>query len=333
MKEKISVLVTGGAGYIGAHVVNLLRKSGEYKIEVVDNFCETRKNVISDNLISYHEVDIRDKQGLLEVFKKTKPDIVFHLAALTSVPGSMSEPGEYYDNNIAGGLNVLECMRAVGTSKIVFSSSAAVYGEPQSEVIDETHTNIPTSTYGYTKLAFENILKDYNRAYGLSSISLRYFCAAGCDVESGLGELHKNETHVIPCIVETLLGKRKEFFVYGKNFSTEDGTGVRDYIHVSDLAYGHICAMSKMFSIENICEQYNLGINKGFSVLELIKKAEEVSGKKLNFSFKESRPGDPSKLIADSTKAQRELGWSPKFLDIKDMIESAYIFSKDRQHE
>lgn len=326
MKEKISVLVTGGAGYIGSHVVNSLRKEGLYKIFVVDNFSESRNNIIKDDFVSYHEVDIRNKVLLEKTFQEIKPDVVFHLAALTSVPLSMRDPGEYYDVNILGGLNILECMRLVGTNKIIFSSSAAVYGEPEKEIIDENHSKNPTSTYGYTKLVFENVLKDYNRAYGISSISLRYFCAAGCEADSGIGEHHKNETHIIPSIVETLLGRREEFFVYGKDFSTLDGTGVRDYIHVQDLAQGHICAMNKVFSEKNVYEQYNLGINKGFSVLDLIKEAETVSGKKLNFSFKERRPGDPSQLVANSTKAKNELGWVPKFTDIKDMVSSTYYF-------
>ena len=333
MKEKISVLVTGGAGYIGAHVVNLLRKSGEYKIDVVDIFLESKKNIISDTSVTYHEVDIRNKDSLLKVFQSSKPEIVFHLAALTSVPGSVAEPASYYSVNIFGGINLLECMIDTKVNKIVFSSSAAVYGNSVSEFIDESHIKLPTNPYGYTKLVFENILKDYNKAYGFTSISLRYFCAAGCDTLSGLGEHHKNETHVIPSIIETILGKRDEFFVYGNKYATSDGTGIRDYIHVSDLAEGHICAMNKLLTGENICNQYNLGIGKGFSVLELIKEAEAISGKKLNFSFREARPGDPSKLVADSTRAQKDLGWKPRFLDIRELVESVYIFKNSTKEE
>lgn len=331
MKEKISVLVTGGAGYIGAHVVNLLRKSGEYKIEVVDNFCETRKNVISDDSISYHEVDIRDKQSLLEVFKKTKPDIVFHFAALANVPDSVVNPFGYYDNNIIGGINLLECMRETGAKKIIFSSAGAVYGEPKVEILDEDQPKNPTNPYGYSKLVFENILKDYHKAYGINSISLRYFCPAGSDIKAGLGEYRVAETHVIPSIVKTLLKQKEEFFVFGDDFPTPDGSGVRDYIHISDVSEAHVQAMKKIFKDEDLCTQYNIGINKGFSVLELIKAAEEVSGQKLIYSIKPRRAGDPSRLIANSSKAQRELEWEPKVLDVKDMIRDSYSFFKNKK--
>lgn len=330
MEAKQTVAVIGGAGYIGAHTVNLLLKKG-YKVEVVDSFLEGINNIIKNKFATYHNVDIRDKEKLGLVFKKTKPVAVFKFAGLWSVHGSMVKPSEYYDTNIVGGINLLECMREAGITKIVFSSSAAVYGEPQSEEIHEDHQKNPTNTYGHTKLIFENLLKDYHRAYGFSSVSLRYFNAAGCDIDAGLGEHHKEETHVIPSIIETLLGKRQEFFVYGNDFSTPDGTGVRDYIHVSDLASAHIRAMEKMNTEEKICTQYNLGINKGFSVLELIRAAEKVSGKKLHFSYKPRREGDPSSLIANSSKAQKELGWKPEYTEIGDIIDSAYLFFKNKK--
>lgn len=320
-----TVLVTGGAGYIGSHTVSALLDLGHI-IHVVDNFRESRNNILTHERVTYHEIDITDKEGLQEVFQKVQPSIVFHFAALASVPDSMERPYEYYLSNVIGGLNLLESMRETGVSKIVFSSSASTYGEPQTEVITEDHPQKPTNTYGYTKLVFENMLKDYHRAYGFSSVSLRYFCASGCDPVKGLGEYHTPETHVIPSIIETILGKRKTFFVYGNDFSTPDGTGVRDYIHVCDLADAHVCAMNKLFEGGIICNQYNLGINKGFSVMELIKAAEEVSGKKVNYEYKPRRSGDPSRLIADSTKAQTELGWVPKNLEIEGIISDAYSF-------
>jgi UDP-glucose 4-epimerase len=328
---KKNILVIGGAGYIGSHVVNLLLEKG-YFVHVVDCFRESRSNVIAHVNLRYHEVDIRNKQDLSLIFKEISLDMVLHFAALASVPDSMSRPFEYYETNVIGGLNILECMRENGVKKIVFSSSASTYGEPQNEVITETHQQVPTNTYGYTKLIFENILKDYSRAYGFSSISLRYFCAAGCDYDSGIGEYHTPETHVIPSIIETLLGRRERFFVYGDDFLTPDGTGVRDYIHVKDLATAHICAVEKINETDKVfCNQYNLGINKGFSVMELIKVAEEVSGKKLNFEIRGRREGDPSRLIADATKAQKELKWTPEYLDVKDMIESTYLFFKNKK--
>lgn len=326
----MKILVTGGAGYIGSHAVNLLLKAGNTVI-VVDNFRESRNNIITNPLVSYHEVDIRNKEQLRDVFVKTTPDVVFHFAALASVPDSMARPFEYYDTNVIGGINLLECMRETGVSRIVFSSSASTYGEPQHEVITEDHRQVPTNSYGYTKLVFENLLKDYNRAYNFSSISLRYFCASGCDYEAGIGEYHTPETHVIPCLIETVLGRREKFYVYGNDFQTPDGTGVRDYIHVNDLAEAHLCAMRKIVEGDPICKQYNLGINKGFSVLELINITELVTGQKVQFEVKDRRPGDPSRLIADSTKAQTELSWSPKHLDVKDMIESTYLFFKNKK--
>lgn len=307
---KKTVLVTGGAGYIGSHVVNVLLKD-DCKVEVVDSFRESTNNMIKHELVTYHKVDIRNIKELLVIFKNTKPDIVFHFAALASVPDSVERPADYYSTNIIGGFNLLECMREVGCTKIIFSSSASTYGEPQSEIITEDHQQIPTNPYGYTKLVFENMLKDYHKAYNLSSISLRYFCASGADYMSGLGEYHLPETHVIPSIIETILGIREQFFVFGGDYPTLDGTGIRDYIHVNDLADAHVQALKKIFENKPFCLFYNLGINKGFSVKELILAAEDVSGTKLKYSIKPRREGDPSRLIADSTKAQQELDWKP----------------------
>ena len=324
------ILVTGGAGYIGSHLVNLLSNDTKSIITVVDSFRESRNNVQNLSNVFYEEVDIRDKKALSAVFKKAEPEIVFHFAGLASVPDSMKNPFDYYDHNVIGGINLLECMREIGTKNIIFSSSASTYGEPLTEVISENHQQVPTNTYGYTKLIFENILKDYKRAYGFSSVSLRYFCASGCDVKADIGEYHNPETHVIPSLALTALGRREEFFIYGNDFATPDGTGVRDYIHVIDLAEAHIKAMEKIKSSDGICEFYNLGINKGFSVKELIDVTEKVSGKKLKYSFKERRMGDPSRLIANSNKAQKELNWKPKFVDIKDMVGSTYTFLKNK---
>ncbi|MFI5205853.1 MAG: UDP-glucose 4-epimerase GalE, partial [Candidatus Paceibacterales bacterium] len=243
-----TILVTGGAGYIGGHFVNTLRKLEGYKIEVVDNFSQSRNNIVEDPNIAYYEVDLRDKQKLLEIVKQTKPDMVVHFAGLASVPDSVAKPFDYYENNIIGGLNLLEAMREVGTNKIIFSSSAAVYGEPIMEEIKEDHPKNPTNPYGYTKLVFENMLKHYSNAYGLNSIALRYFCAAGCNEALEIGEYHNPETHVIPCIIQTILGQRSQFHVFGNDYPTPDGTGIRDYIHVDDLAQAHLKAMEKLIS-------------------------------------------------------------------------------------
>lgn len=325
------ILVTGGAGYIGAHFINQVRKKIRGKIEVVDNFSQTRKNIINDPNVTYYEVDVRDKVKLSDIFFKTSPEIVVHFAGLANVPDSVIKPFEYYENNLLGGLNVLEAMRAAGTNKIIFSSSAAVYGEPQTEEIKEKHPKNPTNPYGYTKLVFETMLEHYHKAYGLNSIALRYFCAAGCNENLKIGEYHNPETHVIPCIVQTLLGQKEKFSVFGNDYPTPDGTGIRDYIYVDDLAEAHIKAIQKLLSGESICSQYNLGINRGFSVMELIKEAENISGKKLNYDVKPRRQGDPSRLIADSRKAHAELGWQPKHLQLKEIIETTYKFFQGKK--
>ena len=327
------ILVTVGAGYIGAHVLEGLRKRGDCQIDVVDNFSQNRKNIIKNPSITYHEIDIRDKDKLMAVFKESRPEVVFHFAALANVPDSVVNPAGYYDNNIIGGLNLLECMREVGVTKIVFSSAGAVYGEPLTEIIEETHPRNPTNPYGRTKSIFEEILKDYHKAYNISSICLRYFCPAGSDLESGLGEWRVEESHVIPSIVLTLLGVRKEFFVFGDAFPTRDGTGVRDYIHIKDVVSAHLISMDRLVHENSFCENYNVGINKGFSVMELIKAAEEVSGLRLNYSIKPRRPGDPSQLIANSSKLKKELLWEPLITDVHDIVRDTYNFFKENIKE
>jgi len=328
MSKKKSILVTGGAGYIGSHFVN--KTKDYYNIIVVDNFRESRNNIINNKNIKYIDLDIEKKDELTAVFKNNIIDIVVHFAALASVPDSLTKPKEYYDTNLIGGLNILNTMVETGVKKIIFSSSASVYGEPTTEIIKEDHPKNPTNPYGYSKLVFENILKDYNKAYGINSISLRYFCAAGCDESFKIGEYHNPETHVIPGIIETILGKRKEFYVYGNNYPTPDGTGIRDYIHVNDLASAHILTVEYLSNDRSICDSFNLGINKGFSVIELIESAEKISGKKLIYKTKERRPGDPSRLIADSTKAQQFLNWKPQYLQIEEIISSAYNFFRSK---
>ncbi len=330
MKKETTILVTGGAGYIGSHFIHALRELPEAAIAVVDNFCQSRHNIMSHPRIVYHQADLRDRQGLIEIFQQVRPNIVAHFAALASVPESVAKPFEYYQTNLVGGLNLLEAMKSSGTNKIIFSSSAAVYGEPEAEVIREDHPKQPTNPYGYTKLAFERMLEDFHRAYGLNSISFRYFCAAGCNAGLEIGEYHQPETHVIPCIVQTLLGQRENFSVFGNDYATPDGTGIRDYIHVDDLASAHLLAMKKLMGGDSICSQYNLGINKGFSVMELIRAAEAVSGKKLAYNIQPRRPGDPSRLIADASAARADLGWRPDFTDIREIVQTSYLSFSQR---
>ncbi|MEI6288241.1 MAG: UDP-glucose 4-epimerase GalE [bacterium] len=322
----MNILVTGGAGYIGSHFVNKLKNKDGVNIFVIDNFSQGRNNIISSDNIRYYELDLINKESLSGIFKENNIDIVAHFAALASVPDSVSRPAEYYANNLIGGLNLLNAMIENNVDKIIFSSSASVYGEPTMEEIKEDHPKNPTNPYGYTKLVFENMLKDYQRAYGIKSISFRYFCAAGCDESGVIGEFHNPETHVIPSIINTILGKRKDFCVYGNDYPTKDGSGIRDYIHVNDIADAHILAMDKLFAGTDLCQFYNLGIGKGFSVLDLIGAAQVLSGKKLNYLIKPRRPGDPSKLIADAFSAQQELNWKPKYTTIESIMATAYNF-------
>jgi len=326
---KKNILVTGGAGYIGSHFVYRLLKENKYNIHVIDIFNQSRKNIIKDKSIHYHTIDLKNKAKVNSFFKNFKIDIVAHFAALASVPDSVKNPADYYENNVIGGLNLLEAMRKNKVNKIIFSSSAAVYGEPKTNIIKENQPKLPTNPYGYTKLVFENLLLDYHRAYGLNSISFRYFCAAGADESKTVGEYHKPETHIIPVLIETALGQRKKFFVYGNNYPTKDGTGVRDYIHVNDLAQAHILAIKKL-NLKNICEFYNLGINKGYSVMELIKATEKIIGKKINYEIVDRRPGDPSQLVANSSLAYKKLGWRPKYINIESIIKTAYDFKLNK---
>ncbi len=318
------VIITGGAGYIGAHVVKQLTTDTTVaEIHVIDNFSQSRENILTDPKIAYHEVDIRDAASLKQIFVDVRPDIVMHFAALASVPDSVQNPSSYFDTNVIGSFNLLEAMRAVDCKKIIFSSSASVYGEPTSEVITEDHPTEPTNPYGYTKLVVENMLSSYHAAYGISSVSFRYFCAAGNEPTFTIGEYHNPETHAIPSLVETALGRRDEFVIYGDDFNTPDGTGVRDYIHVDDLASAHLKAFDLLRNNE-VCSRYNLGINKGFSVKELINTVEKITGETLLVTVKGRRPGDPSCLIADSSRAMKDLDWTPQYTDVESIVKTAF---------
>lgn len=325
-----TILVTGGAGYIGSHFVNLLRKKGGYKILVLDNFSQGRANIIKDENISYLETDLRQAKEVEQIFKTDKIDAVVHFAAMATITASVTGPEPTYDNNVVGGYNLLHAMVQAGVKKMIFSSSGSVYGEPQTEYLKETHPKNPINPYGFSKYIFERMLQDYHKPYALDSIYFRYFNPAGASDDLAVAEHHEPETHVIPCLVETLLGRREQFLVYGNDYPTPDGTCIRDYIHVEDLVEAHLLAMEKLFSQDGVCEPYNLGTNKGTSVMELIKAAEAVTGLKLNYKIAPRRPGDPSKSIADASKAMKELGWRPTRLSIEDMIKSCYESFKNR---
>lgn len=316
------ILVTGGAGYIGSHTVKELVNAG-YEVVVVDDLSfGHRELVLTPNLVC---ADIRDRAALNQVFRRFPVTAVLHFAALTSVPESMADPARYYEVNLLGTINLLEAMRSHGVKLFVFSSSAAVYGDPQKIPIPEDHPTRPKSPYGKTKLMVEEILSDYARAYGLRFVSLRYFNAAGSDPEGKIGEWHEPERHLIPIVLEVAVGKRSYLEIYGTDYETFDGTGIRDYIHVSDLAQAHVLAL-KHLEEGGESAIYNLGIGRGYSVREVVEICRRVTGRKIPVQECSRRPGDPAILVADPSRAQRELGWTPKFTDLEPIVKTAWVW-------
>lgn len=320
-----TILVTGGAGYIGSHTVKELLKQ-DYKVIVYDSL----ENGYPEAVLPPAKLiigDLANKEKLNKVFKENKIDAVIHFAGYIEAGESVKNPGKYFYNNVANGLNLLEAMIANNVNKIVFSSSAAVYGEPENIPILETDKKEPTNTYGLTKLMFEQILNRYEIAYGLKSISLRYFNAAGADPEGQLGENHKPESHLIPLILKAALGKRENVKIFGTDYDTPDGTCIRDYIHVCDLAQAHILALEKLFS-NSKSTTYNLGNGQGFSVKEVINLAKKITRIDFPVIETERRAGDPARLVASSEKAKKELGWQPRYSDLETIIKTAWEWEK-----
>lgn len=320
----MKILVAGGAGYIGSHVVKELIGEG-FDVVIFDNFSTGKKELIVGGDVV--EGDLMDKESVRDVFKTEKIDAVLHFASFIQASESCREPRKYYTHNLITSLNLLDAMLEAGVSHFIFSSSAAVYGLPRQIPITESHPLSPFNPYGMTKFFVEKILQDYQRVYGLKFISLRYFNAAGADPESRLGEMHEPETHLIPCILLFLLGKRKGFDLFGTDFPTKDGTAVRDYIHVTDLARAHVLALKKILSSSQ-SDFINLGANKGYSVLEVINKTEKVTGKKVSFQKKPRREGDVPFLLASKEKAEQVLGWKLSYSQIETIIETAWKWHK-----
>lgn len=320
----MNVLVTGGAGYIGSHIVKELLDT-EHNVFIIDNLQKGHVNSVLGG--KFIRGDLGDEGLLHEIFEEFKIDAVIHLAADSLVGESMKDPRKYYKNNLCNGLNLLNVMVSHGTRYIVFSSTAAVYGEPIRIPIDEDHPKHPSNVYGETKIAFENALHWYDIAYGIKSISLRYFNAAGADPSGRIGEKHDPETHLIPIILDAALGKREHLQIYGTDYNTEDGTCVRDYIHVTDLATAHILALEALSQGAN-SRVYNLGNQKGFSVREVIKTTEEVLGRPMPVVEGPRRAGDPAILVASSERIKKELNWRPKYDDLHVIIETAWKWHK-----
>lgn len=312
----VSVLVTGGAGYIGSVIVKKLVSEG-HKVVVLDDLSKGHSEAVHPKAILV-KVNLNDLKELDKVFKKYKFDAVIHMAAFSEAGESVQNPRKYFLNNVVNGINLLNVMLDNGCKRIVFSSSAGVYGSPKTVPIVEDNETKPVNPYGESKLMFEKILEGYKKAYGLKYTILRYFNAAGADEE--YGEDHNPESHLIPIILQVALGKRKEIEVFGTDYPTKDGTCIRDYVHVSDLAKAHILALKKE-------EVYNLGSEKGYSVREVINAAKEITGKEIVVRESGRRPGDPAVLIASSEKIKKELGWKAEY-GLKDILKSAWQWHK-----
>ena len=314
------ILVTGGAGYIGSHVVKYLQDFGE-DIIVVDNLKTGYKESI--DVEHFYRTDIRDSDEVIRIIKKHKIDSVIHFAASSLVGESMYKPYEYYNNNVYGTLCLLEAMNVTGVNKIVFSSTAAVYGDPEGTPIVEDSITEPTNPYGETKLAMEKMMKWFESAYGINYVSLRYFNAAGADKDGNIGEDHVPETHLIPLVLQVPLGKRDKIDIYGDDYDTADGTCIRDYIHVLDLAQAHYKALQWLRE-NSSSEIFNLGNGNGYSVNEVIRTARKVTGHPIPAVVAPRRPGDPAILVASSKKAQDILGWKPQYDSLETIIEDAW---------
>lgn len=324
----MSILVLGGAGYIGSHTVYELIDQG-HDVVIVDNLQTGFKELIHPKA-KFYQGDLRDKEFLNEVFDREAIDGVIHFAANSLVGISMKEPLEYYDNNVYGMMVLLEAMKKHGVKHIVFSSTAATYGEPKQIPILEDSETSPTNPYGETKLAMEKMMKWCEKSYGMSFVALRYFNACGAHPNGKIGELHNPETHLIPLILQVPLKKREAISVFGTDYPTKDGTCIRDYIHVCDLADAHIKAIHYLLD-GNPSQIINLGNGEGYSVLEIIKAAEQVTQQSIKTVLCERRAGDPAKLVACNTKAQEILGWNPKYTNINEIINTAWNFYTNRK--
>jgi UDP-glucose 4-epimerase len=318
----MKILVTGGAGYIGSIMAEALIEQG-YEVLVLDNLQQGHEEAIPREA-EFIQADICDTKTLGQIFQSYHIHAVVHMAGETVVEYSMTDPGRFYRNNIIGGLNLLEAMLKHDVCRIIFSSSAAVYGKPDVDHIEEDCFKIPVNSYGETKIMFEQILNWYGKAYGLQHISLRYFNAAGAS--EALGEDHRPETHLIPNILKAALDKNSFVNIYGTDYLTKDGTCVRDYVHVLDIARAHILALQKIDSISD--KAYNLGNGEGYSVMEVVEAARRITGVNIATKVCPRRHGDPAVLVASSQLARKELVWKPEFPEIENIIETGWKWFK-----
>jgi UDP-glucose 4-epimerase len=316
----MKLLVVGGAGYIGSHMVKHLLRAGHEWV-VADNFSTGHRRALMDGCVV--ELDIADPQALDTLFAQHRFDAVFHFASFIQVGESVSEPGKYYQNNFAATLTLLQAMVRAGVKHFIFSSTAAVYGDPVYVPIDEEHPKAPINPYGRSKWMVEQLLEDFDRAYGLKSVCLRYFNAAGADPEGQLGERHEPETHLLPLILQAAGGRRESITVYGRDYDTADGTCVRDYVHVTDLIAAHALALDYLLQ-GGTSTAFNLGNGQGFSVQQVIDTARRVTGRAIRVSEAPRRAGDPPSLVADPRRAQAVLGWQPQFASLEQIVTHAW---------
>lgn len=322
------ILICGGAGYIGAHINKLLNKIG-YETVVFDNLSTGHREAVRWGELCVG--DMADQKALNDLFEKYSFDAVFHLAAFAYVGESVIDPEKYYYNNVVNTLNLLHAMKEKGINKLIFSSSCATYGEAGNAPITEDSPQKPINPYGATKLMVERILKDFGSAYGLQYVGLRYFNAAGADPDVEIGESHNPETHIIPLVLDTAGGIRSEFEIYGVDYDTPDGSCVRDYIHVMDIASAHMLALEYLNKGEK-SDFFNLGNEKGTSVLEVIESARRITGRDIQTRISNRRSGDPAHLVGSSNKAKTVLGWQPDYEDIDTIVAHAWQWHENKEY-
>ncbi|MQQ08271.1 UDP-glucose 4-epimerase GalE [Epibacterium sp. SM1979] len=324
-----TVLVTGGAGYIGSHACKALKAAG-YTPVTYDNLVTGWQDAVKFG--PFEQGDLTDRARLDEVFAKHKPIAVMHFAALSQVGEAMSQPGKYWANNVGGSLNLIEAAVAAGCMDFVFSSTCATYGEHDNVVLDENTPQEPLNAYGASKRAVEDILKDFEAAYGLRSVIFRYFNVAGADPEAEVGEFHQPETHLIPLMIQAIKGERDALTVFGTDYDTPDGTCIRDYVHVCDLVDAHVLGL-KWLEDGKGSQVFNLGTGSGFSVMEVIEHSRSVTNQEVPYNTGDRRAGDCTKLVSGSTRAIKDLGWEPSRSTLNEMIADAWRWHQSGHYD
>ena len=325
--KTVNILVTGGAGYVGSHAARLLERAG-HTVWVVDNLSQGHLGAVRAGRLI--EADVADRDVVVGLLREKRVEAVMHFAALTLVGESVSDPAKYYQNNVVSSLALLESMRAAGVKRIVFSSTTATYGVPERVPITEDESQEPINPYGFAKLVIERALADYANAYGFAYAALRYFNAAGASPDGDLGEDHDPESHLIPIVLDVALGQREKITIFGDDYPTADGTCIRDYIHVDDLGSAHVKALERLESGRGLC--LNLGTGRGFSVREVIDTCRRVTGHAIPAEIGPRRPGDPPELVADSSRAQRQLAWKPRYTELEEIVSTAWRWHRDHPH-